>query len=73
MNSNFKDWLELDNSPKMRGVIREKEDKPDGVVLPKQEKKLLVVWERGQNSQRLLRVKQNENRKCPLNLVTWNY
>lgn len=39
MNSNFKDWLEFDESPKMRGVAREK----GGVVLPKQENKLSAV------------------------------
>lgn len=43
MNSNFKDWLEFEESPKMRGVAREKGDKPGGVVLPKQENKLSAV------------------------------
>lgn len=43
MNSNFKDWLEFGESPKMRGVVREKKDKPGGVVVPKQENKLSMV------------------------------
>lgn len=43
MNSNFKDWLEFEEFPKMRGGMREKGDKPGGVVLPKQWNKLSMV------------------------------
>ena len=34
-NYDFKDWLEFDESLKMRGVVREEGDEPGGMVLPK--------------------------------------
>lgn len=71
-NYTFKDWLEFDESPEGRGVVREKGDKPGGLVLPKQENKLSVLLEGGQTSQRLLRVEYEEDGKGPLNLLTWD-